>query len=286
MIHIITLSNPQAADLFVNYMATKGVRIHAKNENQQISLWLEDQHQLEMVEKELNVFLREPFHPRYQAASWQTGDPKNTSIKYRPAFSIKNMVQRSGPLTVLLVILCIVIFILQQVLGDQDVLTYLAWPYDESLNFEVWRYITPAFLHFSLTHIAFNLAIWWYLAGQVEQRIGSGKLFVVLLISALVSNWAQALVISSSFETFGGLSGVTFALIGYTGLTSLRNPEKGIYVPSGLLVMSVLWIIMGYMGVLDSLVGGSVANTAHFAGFLIGLLMALWDNRHQLSRRS
>lgn len=30
MIHIITLSNPQAADLFVNYMATKGVRIHAK----------------------------------------------------------------------------------------------------------------------------------------------------------------------------------------------------------------------------------------------------------------
>lgn len=42
MIHIITLSNPQAADLFVNYMTTKGVRIHTKNENQQISLWLED----------------------------------------------------------------------------------------------------------------------------------------------------------------------------------------------------------------------------------------------------
>ncbi len=36
------------------------------------------------------------------------------------------------------------------------------------------------------------------------------------------------------------------------------------------------------MGVL----GDSIGNAAHFAGFLIGLLMVLWDNRHQLSRQS
>ncbi|MBG5951020.1 MULTISPECIES: rhomboid family intramembrane serine protease GlpG [Proteus] len=279
MIHIITLSNPQAADLFVNYMTTKGVRIHTKNENQQISLWLEDQHQLDMVEKELNTFLREPFHPRYQAASWQTGDPKNTGIKYRPAFSIKNMVQRSGPLTVLVVILCILIFIWQQVVGDYNVMLHLAWPYKESLNFEVWRYITPAFVHFSLMHIAFNLAMWWYLASQTEQRLGTGKLFVIMLVSALFSNWAQSLFTDSNF---GGLSGVVYALIGYVGLTGIRNPEKGIGVPTGLIGFSILWIVAGYMGVL----GDSIGNTAHFAGFLIGLLMALWDNRHQLSRRS
>ncbi|MCT8263364.1 rhomboid family intramembrane serine protease GlpG [Proteus terrae] len=279
MIHIITLSNPQAADLFVNYMTTKGVRIHTKNENQQISLWLEDQHQLDMVEKELNTFLREPFHPRYQAASWQTGDPKNTGIKYRPAFSIKNMVQRSSPLTVLVVILCILIFIWQQVVGDYNVMLHLAWPYKESLNFEVWRYITPAFVHFSLMHIAFNLAMWWYLASQTEQRLGTGKLFVIMLVSALFSNWAQSLFTDSNF---GGLSGVVYALIGYVGLTGIRNPEKGIGVPTGLIGFSILWIVAGYMGVL----GDSIGNTAHFAGFLIGLLMALWDNRHQLSRRS
>ncbi|MBG6027214.1 rhomboid family intramembrane serine protease GlpG [Proteus mirabilis] len=279
MIHIITLSNPQAADLFVNYMATKGVRIHAKNENQQISLWLEDQHQLDVVEKELNTFLREPFHPRYQAASWQTGDPKNTGIKYRPAFSIKNMVQQSGPLTVLVVILCVLIFIWQQAVGDYDVMLHLAWPYNESLNFEVWRYITPAFVHFSLMHIAFNLAMWWYLASQTEQRLGTGKLFVIMLVSALFSNWAQSLFTNSNF---GGLSGVVYALIGYVGLTGIYNPKKGIGAPTGLLVFSILWIVAGYMGVL----GDSIGNTAHFAGLLIGLLMALWDNRHQLSRRS
>lgn len=279
MIHIITLSNPQAADLFVNYMATKGVKIHTKAEDKQISLWLEDQQQSAMVEKELNTFLREPFNPRYQAASWQTGNPHNTNIKYRPAFSIKSMVQQSGPLTVLVVILCVLIFIWQQIVGDYNVMLHLAWPYDESLNFEAWRYITPAFVHFSLMHIAFNLAMWWYLAGQVEQRIGTGKLFVIMLVSALFSNWAQSLFVQSNF---GGLSGVVYALIGYVGLTGLRNPEKGIGVPSGLIAFSILWIVAGYMGVL----GDSIGNTAHFAGFLIGLLMALWDNRQQLSQRS
>ncbi len=114
MIHIITLSNPQLADMFVNYMATKGVRIHAKTENQQVSLWLENEQQLNQVESELKTFLREPFHPRYQAASWQTGTPQRTGLQYRPAFSIKSMVQQSGPLTVLTIILCVLVFIWQQ----------------------------------------------------------------------------------------------------------------------------------------------------------------------------
>ncbi|QAV22951.1 rhomboid family intramembrane serine protease GlpG [Proteus hauseri] len=279
MIHIITLSNPQLADLFVNYMATQHVRIHTQVESQQVSLWLEDQQQLELVEKELKTFLREPFHPRYQAASWQAGNPQSTGIKYRPSFSLKNMVQQSGPLTVLVVILCVLIYIWQQVVGDYDVMIHLAWPYDESLNLEIWRYITPAFVHFSLTHIAFNLAMWWYLASQTEQKLGTGKLFVIMLVSALFSNWAQSLFTESNF---GGLSGVVYALIGYVGLTGLRHPEKGIGVPTGLIIFSIIWIVAGQMGAL----GDSIANAAHFAGFLIGLLMALWDNRHQLSRRS
>ena len=279
MIHIITLSNPQLADMFVNYMATKGVRIHAKTENQQVSLWLENEQQLNQVESELKTFLREPFHPRYQAASWQTGTPQRTGLQYRPAFSIKSMVQQSGPLTVLTIILCVLVFIWQQIVGDYNVMLHLAWPYDASLDFELWRYITPAFVHFSLMHIAFNLAMWWYLASQTEKQLGTGKLFVIMLISALFSNWAQSLFAESNF---GGLSGVVYALISYVGLTGLRAPEKGIGVPSGLIAFSILWIIAGYMGVL----GDSIGNAAHFAGFLIGLLMALWDNRHQLSRQS
>ncbi|VED45788.1 Rhomboid protease glpG [Raoultella terrigena] len=45
----------------------------------------------------------------------------------------------------------------------------LAWPYDPSLKFEVWRYFSHALMHFSLMHILFNLLWWWYLGGAVEK---------------------------------------------------------------------------------------------------------------------
>jgi GlpG protein len=38
--------------------------------------------------------------------------------------------------------------------GDRPVMLLLAWPYDPSLKFEVWRYFSHAFMHFSLMHIS------------------------------------------------------------------------------------------------------------------------------------
>lgn len=281
MIPIITLSNPQVAALFVNYMATKGVQIHSQVEHQQTHLFLAetDTQHASLVEEELKIFLLDPLNPRYQAASWQSNQPQRTDSRYRPTFSIKNMVQQSGPLTVLIVIVCIFVYICQQIFGDFNVMLQLSWPYDDSVKFEAWRYITPAFVHFSILHIGFNLAMWWYLASQTEQKLGTGKLFVIMIVSALVSNWTQSLFSGASF---GGLSGVVYALIGYVGFTGLRNPAKGIGVPTGLIVFSIVWLIIGQMGVLAD----TIANAAHFGGFLIGLLMALWDNRHQSSRKT
>jgi GlpG protein len=78
---------------------------------------------------------------------------------------------------------CIAVFVLQTVIGDQPVMLLLAWPYDPSLKFEVWRYFSHALMHFSLMHILFNLLWWWYLGGAVEKRIGSGKLVVITVIA-------------------------------------------------------------------------------------------------------
>ena len=74
-------------------------------------------------------------------------------------------------------------------------------------------------------HIAFNLAMWWYLASQTEQRLGTGKLFVIMLCFALFSNWAQSLFTDSNF---GGLSGVVLRINRLCRLNGKRNPEKGI----------------------------------------------------------
>lgn len=86
---------------------------------------------------------------------------------------------------------CIIVFIIMSVVGDQSVMIALAWPYDPSLQFDVWRYFTHALMHFSVMHILFNLLWWWYLGGAVEKRLGSGKLIVITLISALLSGYVQ-----------------------------------------------------------------------------------------------
>ncbi|MDA4748537.1 rhomboid family intramembrane serine protease GlpG, partial [Enterobacter hormaechei] len=43
----------------------------------------------------------------------------------------------AGPFTLLIAALCIVVFIIMNIVGDQPVMLLLAWPYDPSLKFEL-----------------------------------------------------------------------------------------------------------------------------------------------------
>ncbi len=43
-------------------------------------------------------------------------------------------------------IACVVVFIAMQILGDQEVMLWLAWPFNPTLKFEFWRYFTHALM--------------------------------------------------------------------------------------------------------------------------------------------
>jgi GlpG protein len=62
------------------------------------------------------------------------------------------------------------------------------------------------------------------------KRIGSGKLVVITVISALLSGFVQH---KFSGPWFGGLSGVVYALMGYVWLRGERDPQSGIYLQRG-----------------------------------------------------
>ncbi len=42
---------------------------------------------------------------------------------------------RAGPVTWVVMIACVVVFIAMQILGDQEVMLWLAWPFDPTLKF-------------------------------------------------------------------------------------------------------------------------------------------------------
>lgn len=274
MVRVIAVSNPRLALAFVDYMATQGVALEVRNIEDTAEIWLADEIHLDQVQHELQQFLRDPLNPRYQAASWQTGNP-DVSLHYQGFSYLHTLRSQAGPLTLGVMVLCILIYLLMQLLGDDKVMFWLSWPQNSTQYSQLWRWISHTFLHFSVLHISFNLMWWWYLGGQLEKSLGTGKLFVLAVVAAFFSGWAQSLF---SGALFGGLSGVVYALMGYVWLSGERQPERGLNLPRGLMVFSVLWLVAGYFDML----GMSIANAAHIAGLVLGLLMAFWDTRHRV----
>lgn len=136
---------------------------------------------------------------------------------------------------------------------------------------EYWRLITPIFLHFSLMHIAFNMALLWFVGQRIELLQGSVRMFGITMVIGLGSNIMQAKYVEASI--FGGMSGVVYGLLGYGWVWSLMRPEKNLQIPNVILYFSLFMMVMGFMGLVGLLGAGKVANVAHLGGLIMGCLM-------------
>jgi len=137
---------------------------------------------------------------------------------------------------------------------------------------QVWRLITPDFLHFSWPHIIFNSVMLWFLGSQIEFIDGRTRLLVLALVASLLSNGLQYLVTG---PLFGGLSGVVYAIMGYCWLSQRRLPR--FQFPPALITFALAWMVLGFTPLPNMLGMGNMANEAHLGGFVAGLLVAvLW----------
>lgn len=148
------------------------------------------------------------------------------------------------------------------------------------LSGQLWRLVTPIFMHFSLLHILFNLLWVWVVGTRLEPTQGSRPLLGLVLFSGVSSNLAQYLV---SGPMFGGMSGVVFALLGYSWLWDRQRRQPRIGLPPALMGLMLLWLALGFTGVLEGVGLGAIANTAHLVGLLAGLCWVPLGQR--LSRR-
>ena len=141
------------------------------------------------------------------------------------------------------------------------------------LNNEWWRLLTPTFLHFSLTHLAFN-CLWIYILGsKIEELDGKGLLLFVFVTSSILSNAGQFLWTQQIL--FGGLSGGVYGLLGYCFIIELDG-KKGRYgLPEALYLFMLIWLFIGFTGILSVFGFGNVANTAHLIGMIAGFIIGL-----------
>ena len=137
---------------------------------------------------------------------------------------------------------------------------------------ELWRLITPIFLHFGLLHIGFNMLWLWDLGGMIESRQGPVRLGLLVLVAGVAGNLAEY---AWSGPAFGGMSGVVYALLGYAWVQGRFNPRAGLTLHQPVVVMMLIWFVICWLGLV-----GNIANMAHTVGLASGLLLG-WAFAHR-----
>jgi len=136
-----------------------------------------------------------------------------------------------------------------------------------------WRLITPIFIHFSFAHLAFN-CLWIFILGEKIENIDGSLIFISLVIfSAILSNCLQYFWTETSL--FGGLSGVIYGLIGFCMIVEFDSQYDRYKLPPALYLFMIVWLLLGFAGILDLFGFGSVANFAHLGGLISGILFAM-----------
>ena len=275
MIQLLVLGDARMAQALVDYLATLGIPCELTQSELGVSVWLANEQRLAQAQLEVKRFLAEPNHPRYMEASWQSGRA-DARIDYSKGMTdpVTDFLHQAGPLTLLVIIACLAIYALDAI--GLPIFDQLAFhpTLAQFTDWQAWRYITPAFIHFSVLHLVFNLLWWWYLGGQIEQRLGSGKLFILLIVGAALPNIAEFFV---SGPRFGGLSGVVYALLGYSWLRTRLQPDCGLAMPPALMGFMLVWLVLGFLDML----GTPTANMAHLVGLLVGLAQGWLDRHHR-----
>ena len=140
-------------------------------------------------------------------------------------------------------------------------------------NNQWWRLVSPIFLHFSFAHLAFN-CLWIYILGEKIERIDGSLTFIsIVIFTSVSSNSLQYFWNGSSL--FGGLSGVIYGLIGFCMLIEMDSSRDIYDIPPGLYMFMIIWMILGFLGVLELFGFGAVANFAHLGGLVSGIIFAM-----------
>jgi GlpG protein len=220
-------------------------------------------------------------------ARWQRGEPLMPERRrvrgLTPAADSLLAPLRLAPVTAVTLGLCLLVFAVMAVLGDRVIAALAIVPLgvvngslavgsltEAVLSGQVWRLLSPAFLHFGWMHLIFNMLWLWYFGRQVEVLQGSGRMLLILLVAGIGANLAQY---AAGTVLFGGMSGVDFALLGYVWLMSRRAPGSGFFVPQMLVVFMLGWMVFTMTDMAGAVGFGNVANEAHLGGLVVGLAL-------------
>jgi GlpG protein len=280
------LNSEATAKTFGDYLACLEIRNTVEPEpDGHWAVWVFSEDQLEAAHQALAAFLQNPKDAQFKRASEKAGAIRQREEKEKSEFA-KRVVTRDtmwggfglGPLTVALMAACAGLALAAGFpptdavhLADEPYYNHLyisllrpeAGFLPEVRQGEIWRLITPIFIHMNLVHLLFNMLCLKDFGSMIEARLGSVRLLLMVALIGVVSNLGQTWV---SGPQFGGFSGVLYGLFGFIWMRGQLDPASGLRLNRSSIVAMVVWFFLCLFGVM-----GNVANTAHGVGLVMGM---------------
>lgn len=299
MRQIGTLPDERQVQRIGDYLLTQGIRIQAEPIESGFALWAFDEDRVAQARKELARFVANPDDARYQAAEREARELRDKWIKEQKQRQGKVVEVRrmwsspqSTPVTFALIAISIGVWFATgfgedfeadslarklviaefRPAGDHKIAfdgLARGWPEppdNKRTGFQFWRLLTPIFLHLGPMHLLMNMMALHSLGRVIEFRRGSLRLLLLVLVTGVVSNIVQY---EWAGPAFGGMSGAIFGLFGYAWMKSEFDHSAGLFIPR----MSVFWML-GWLFLCMYGLLGPIANGAHFAGLIVGILIS------------
>jgi GlpG protein len=293
-----TLPNSTDLQVFGDFLLSQGVESRALQSADGWAIWILDEDQVEKARAALLTYEKDPDDPRYADAS-DVAEAARREKDRRDREYRKNVRDMKGrydrlnfpgrPLTIVLMAICIGLHVAEMTVPGmrpwiRDRFEFfsssvIGAPADNPAagledihSGQVWRLVTPIFLHGDLLHLGFNMWALWVLGTVVEYTRGTRTLAALTLLSAVASNVGQYLYVIMFYPVlipWVGISGVVYAIFGYVWMKSRFEPEHGIRLHPSSVTTMIFWLLLGFTGFLP------MANGAHVVGLVVGMLYGL-----------
>jgi membrane associated rhomboid family serine protease len=133
--------------------------------------------------------------------------------------------------------------------------------------------LTSMFLHGDIFHLLSNMFALAVFGLILEHNIGSKKFVMVYFAAGLLSGLAASFFYASAI----GASGAIFGVLGYLAATRPRLVVWTYGVPMPMAVAALFWLVLDVAGVFYP---SDVANMAHVAGLIFGVVIGLYSIRN------
>jgi GlpG protein len=291
------LDNDQDARTFGDFLYVQGIETEFEEDEKRWGIWVHAEEHLGTAAKLLEEFRANPRDPRFQAGSpaeklRQQTEAEDAAYRKRVVPSTKMFAGLSsygfGFVTYALIVVSVIVFFISKMGDDVERISALfithldadglkvEWTrgLQDIRHGEVWRLITPMFIHFGFLHILFNMFWLRDLGSMFEARLSSTYFAVFVIVVSAASNFGQYLV--TGRPMFGGMSGVVYGLIGYVWIRGRFDPAAGLILGRQNLIMALIWFALCFTNLL-----GPIANAAHAVGLFVGMGWAFVDSKRK-----